>query len=119
LNEGDVLIDRNHCVMLSNLPLGMTAHCLMRIIQGLYIKQFKQTKCTNIQPDRQVYFQIIDILLKTYSLEGSTISNFIRRPKGTDIKLYKEDFPCFDNYGKTVEESEASQKNESKFHKQK
>ncbi|KRZ01793.1 hypothetical protein T11_14087 [Trichinella zimbabwensis] len=43
--------------------------CLMRIIQGLYIKQFKQTKCTNIQPDRQ-----------------------------TDIKLYKEDFPCFDNY---------------------
>ncbi|KRZ70352.1 hypothetical protein T10_2338 [Trichinella papuae] len=21
-----------------------------------------------------------------------------RRPKGTDIRLYKEDFPCFDNY---------------------
>ncbi|KRY10550.1 Cytoplasmic polyadenylation element-binding protein 4 [Trichinella patagoniensis] len=114
LEERDVLIDRNHCVMLSNLPLGLTAPMLAKLVD----EKYPGVAYLAIQTDEvynyptgsaRVFFDNKQSFEKC-SQEGSTIFNFIRGPKRIDIRAYKEEFPYFVNFGKT-EKGETSQKN--------
>ncbi|KRZ00685.1 Cytoplasmic polyadenylation element-binding protein 1, partial [Trichinella zimbabwensis] len=97
LDKRDVLIDRNHCVMLSNLPLGLTAPVLARFVDekypGVAYLAIQTDEVYNYPTGSARVFFDNENSFEKCSQEGSTIFNFIRGPKKIDIKVYKDKFP--------------------------